>query len=121
MGSSGPPWFAVLSCGLPGLVAVRATGPAWAESGGNGGRLVGEEDAGLRIATASNGSQRRGTVESPIDLRAAVAAPQPRARRGEGAAIGAEEDIGLHGHQLALMQRRGRPVPACVALRTGWR
>src|SRR5262249_23038906 len=62
-------------------------------TGGDCGRLVGEEDAVPHVPAAADGAQRRRAVEATVDPRAAVTAPLPLRIRLIGPAVRADQRV----------------------------
>jgi SnoaL-like polyketide cyclase len=81
---------------LPCLVAVGAADGAGTVAGGDGGLLVGEEDAVPHVSAAGDRAQRRRAVETAVDPDAPVAAPLPSHVRPIGPAVGTQQDV-VHG------------------------
>ena len=85
-----------LARSLPCLVAVGAADGARTVAGGDGGLLVGEEDAVPHVSAADDRAQRRRAVETAVDPGAPVAAPPPFHVRPVGPAVGTQQDV-VHG------------------------
>src|SRR5436305_5116136 len=66
-----------LVVGFPGLVLAGPADGAGAVADGEGGALVGEEDAVPDVSAAGDRAQRRRAVEAAVDPLAPVAAPLP--------------------------------------------
>jgi molybdopterin-guanine dinucleotide biosynthesis protein A len=79
--------------GLPRLVTVLAADGARAVAGGDGGRLVGEEDAVTGVPAAGDRAQRGRAVEAAVDLGPVVTAPPPLGVRPVRPAVGAKQHV----------------------------